>query len=66
MLGLSEPRGKGAIPPYFDKSVNPISTGGGADYANNINNNPPSFSDPPKALLCTLASHTPAGFLFFV
>ena len=42
---------EGAMAPTdFDRSVNPISTGGGADYAHHITTGTPGFSDLPTAL----------------
>jgi hypothetical protein len=36
--------------PYFGRSVNPISTRGGTDYAHLITTGTPEFSDLPTAL----------------
>jgi hypothetical protein len=38
------------MPPYFGRSVNPISTGG-TDYSEHIVTGPLGFSDLPTALI---------------
>ena len=46
--------GGAMAPPDFGRSVNPISTRGGADYAHLITTGTPGFLDLPTALILQL------------